>query len=113
MKISSYAYTALTLASLASNAYAGCSTDKVNVEVCLKTDNYPHETKLTIDDDDDRMKTKNAKLRHEFTYGITSDPLTQFACAVSFSSALKSRCRVVRLIRCTSMFCIAVYRTHP
>ena len=54
MKISSYAYTALTLASLASNAYAGCSTDKVNVEVCLKTDNYPHETKLTIDDDDDR-----------------------------------------------------------
>lgn len=54
MKISSYAYTALAFTSLATSAYAGCSTDKVNVEVCLKTDNYPHETKLTIDDDDDR-----------------------------------------------------------
>ena len=54
MKITSYAYTALAIASLATSASAGCSSsDKVDVEVCIKTDDWPGETSLIIDNADD------------------------------------------------------------
>ena len=54
MKISSYVYTALAIASLATSASAGCSSsDKVDVEVCIKTDDWPGETSLIIDNADD------------------------------------------------------------
>lgn len=50
MKISTITYTSLALTTLFAFSEAGCNK-KVDVEVCVKTDNYPHETSLTIEDD--------------------------------------------------------------
>jgi len=38
---------------------------------------------LDIEEDESHIKTKAAAALHDHTYGITSDPLTQFACVLS------------------------------